>query len=133
MNKSVIFILIHFMATMVIQLGFFIHSVFFHNYSVKSTLVWIIIGIAITCIDYHACTHILVDKSTFVPRIVHTADLVLIIPNIALWGYSFALDLVNRDIIKPKHSIHDIVLISGIIFVDACFVLERMSLINRNH
>lgn len=133
MSKNALIILIHFIANMIVQLGLFIHTAFSHNYSVKSTIAWAIIGIVLTYIDYYACVRILGDKNILVPWIVHIADLVLAIPNVAIWGYSFFLDVVNSDIIKPIHSIHDIVLISGIILVDACLVLERISLINRNH
>lgn len=133
MSKNALIMLIHFIANIIVQLGLFIHTAFSHDYSVKSTIAWAIMGIVLTYIDYFACNRILGDKNILVPWIVHIADLVLTIPNIALWGYSFILDVVNSDIIKPKHSIHGIVLITGIILVDVCLVLERISLINRNH
>lgn len=133
MSKNALIILIHFIASMIVQLGLFIHTAFSYDYSVKSTIAWTIIGIVLSYIDYYACIRILGDKNILVPWIVHIADLVLAIPNVALWGYSFILDVVNSDIIKPKHSIHDIILISGIILVDVCLVLERISLIKRNH
>jgi len=133
MSKNALIILIHFITNLIVQLGLFIHTAFSYDYSVKNTIAWVIIGIVLTYIDYYACIRILEDKKPLDSWVGHIADLVLAIPNVTLWGYSFILDVVNSDIIKPKHSIHEIALISGIILVDTCLVLERIRLISRNH
>ena len=129
--RIVLIILVRLLTDIIIQTGLFIQIVFFYDYSVKSVIVWVIIGVVLIIIDHYACIRILGDKNILVPWIVHIADLVLAVPNIALLVYIFILDVVNRDIINPHYSVYDIVLVSGVILIDVCLMSERIRLIKR--
>ena len=131
MNKTALIIFIHFIVSIIVQLGLFIHTVFFYDYSIKSVIIWIIVGITLTYIDYCVCVRILKDENIVIPWIGHFADLIFAIPSIILWGYVFILDMINNDAIKSKRSNHEIVLIIGIILVNACFMMERFSLVKK--
>lgn len=133
MIKKALIVLIHCIINIVIQMAFSIRMIFFYDYSVSDIVSWSAIGIGLTVIDYFACMRILKERIRSAPWIIHSADLVLAIPNVALRGYGFYLDKIDKDIIKPSYSHYEIAWIIGILLVDVCLILERISLIKRNH
>ena len=131
MNKKALIILVHLVVNIVVQLGFFILTVFSQEYSTKCTIIWVIVGISATCADYCICVRILRGKRVAIPWISHFADLIFAMPTVILWVYCIVLDIIHRDIIQPQYSNYEIVLIIGIILVDVCLMMERLGLVKK--
>ena len=121
-------IVIHCLTNIIIQLSFFIHIVFFYDYTIKHIAILVVIGFSLILFDYRSCTHIFGRKPQ--PTwIAHFIDLILVIPNIALLGYSLLIDIANRDVVYPTYSYYEIVLTLSVVLVDISLIIERVQLI----
>ena len=124
MKKNALIVLMHCVVNIVIQMMFFIRIVFFYDYTVSGIIGWTAIGISLTVIDCLVCKRILRTNGS-APWIIHSADLVLLIPNIAL----LCLVAVNKVIVKPSFTHYEITWIIGVILVDFFLILGRIYLI----
>ena len=127
MTKSFL-IIIHFLINIVIQVGCALLLIF-NDYTVLWVICWFSIATSLIIIDYLLSKHVLKRKGIVASWINHSADLMLLISNLALIGYLFYLDIIYRDIIDTFYSVYDVIRIIAVLFVDFCIVAERIKLI----
>ena len=127
MLRTALTVTIHFIVCIIIQLSFSVHIAFAYDYAIKDLIIWGIISISLIICEYLIFNCGFLTGKT--PWIIHSIDLILLIPNIVFIVYYNIYRILYRETIKPNYSIYEIALIIEVILVDVFLILERVKLI----
>jgi len=126
--KKALVVLLHCAVNLFLQMQFGARMVFFYDDTVSNIVLWTLIGIGLIGLDYLVCKRLLKTEARPVPRLLHCADLVLLLPLLVFWGYGFILALAEKDL-SAQFEKYQIAWILGLLLVDLCLVWERLRLI----
>ena len=126
--KKALVVLLHCGVNLFVHLQFAARMVFFYDYTVSNIVLWTLLGIGLIGLDYLVCKRLLKTEARPVPRLLHCADLALLLPLLVFWSYGFILALAEKDL-SAQLGKYQIVWILGLLLVDLCLVWERLRLI----
>lgn len=121
MGKTIITILIHLVTTLIIMMISIILMVFFYDYSVLYILFIFLLGCFLLFLDYIICIRINKNKTSYNNLVIHTIDLLLLIPQFVFLFVCFLP-------LKNSYSMYEICLYIAIIIIDTLLATERILL-----